>query len=78
MRRPGAVVTGLTFSILALFIGWIPLYGWAIVLFGILFSIIGFRICVTTANPGRRMALAGIILGLVALIPVALILRWVI
>lgn len=58
----GIGTTGLVFSILGLFLGWIPVLGWIVWVLGVLFSFIGLF------KSPRGCAIAGFIISFIWLI----------
>lgn len=55
----GMGTTGLVFAIIGLFLGWIPILGWIIWFFGVLFSFIGIF------KTPRGCAIAGLIISFI-------------
>lgn len=53
--------TGFILALIGLFLGWIPILGWAVWVLGLIFSILGMR------EENRGMAIAGLAISLVSL-----------
>lgn len=61
-RTNGMGIAGFVISLITIFLGWIPVFGWILWALGMLFSVIGvFR------RP-RGLAIAGLILSIVGLV----------
>jgi hypothetical protein len=58
----GIGVAGFIFSILGIFLGWIPIFGWFIWILGISFSIAG------TFKSPRGLAFSGLIVSILGLV----------
>jgi hypothetical protein len=58
----GLGVAGFVLSLLAVFLGWIPLFGWLLWLLGLIFSAIGLK------KKPNGLAIAGLVISLVMLV----------
>ena len=69
-RRPGngAGVAALVLGILALFASWIPIFGLVLPVLAVIFGVVGMRKVRRGEATNREMALAGVILGAIALV----------
>ncbi len=63
----GFAVASLVLGILGLILGWIPFFGWIMVLLALVFGIIGL-IKSKKSGKGKGMAIAGIILSIVSMV----------
>lgn len=61
-RTNGIGTAGFIVSIIAIFIGWIPILGWLIWLLGLIFSFVGIF------KRPRGMAIAGLVISLIGII----------
>ena len=68
VRTPGLAIASLVLGIIAVFIGWIPFIGWLIGLLAIIFGFIALSTIKKEGCKGKRMAIAGIIMGFVPFI----------
>lgn len=58
-EKNGLGIAGFVLSLIALFFGWIPLFGWIIWVLGLIFSFIGIF------KKPRGLAIAGLIISIV-------------
>jgi hypothetical protein len=64
----GPAIAGFVLALVALFLGWIPYFGWAVLLNALIFSCVGLS---RTKKPGvgqKGFAIAGLIISLIALL----------
>ena len=67
-KTSGFAIASLILGIFALLIGWIPIFGWLILILAIIFGFIGLqRIKKDVGTKGKGMAIAGIIMGFISL-----------
>jgi len=65
----GAAITSLVFGILSIILGWVPLLGWATWIIAIVLGLVALNNIKKNRNlSGRRLAIAGLILGIIAFV----------
>ncbi|MDP2908858.1 MAG: zinc ribbon domain-containing protein, partial [Nanoarchaeota archaeon] len=69
LEKPATFASNsLTSGIFALFLGWIPIIGWILIIFALVYGFLSLnRIKKGNTLESRRMAIAGIVLGFIAL-----------
>ncbi|MDB4303470.1 DUF4190 domain-containing protein [Desulfosarcina sp.] len=78
-KTSGKAIASLVLGIASIFIGWIPILGWAAVILALVFGFGALK--QIKHNPkieGKGMAIAGIIMGFIGLIPILFGLIWMI
>lgn len=65
---PGLATASLVFGILSVVLGWVPLLGWILVILAFVFGAIALKKIKAENLPGKGMAVAGELLGLVGLV----------
>lgn len=70
----GPATTGFVFTMIGMFLGWIPVLGWIIWLLGLIFSIVGIAVSGSRGGTGRGLAITGLILSLIDLFIIILVL----
>ncbi len=66
-KSNGIGTAGFVIALIALFVGWVPLFGWLMWILGLVFSFIG------VFKPPRGMAIAGLIISFLGIILLVLI-----
>lgn len=66
-KSNGIGVAGFVLAIIALFLGWIPIFGWLIWLLGLIFSFVG------VFKAPRGFAIAGLVISLIGIILLVLL-----
>jgi len=66
-KSNGLGIAGFIISLIALFFGWVPIFGWILWVLGLVFSFIGMF-----KNP-KGMAIAGLVISIVSVILMLLV-----